>query len=65
MSRLKIAYFGLPLGACLLAQRGHDVVCAVLPPVPAPGARRLRRLVGAERMVDAGTMARAGGVFGA
>jgi methionyl-tRNA formyltransferase len=38
---LKIAYFGLPLGALLLAQDGHELGPIVLSPVAAPGRRRL------------------------
>jgi methionyl-tRNA formyltransferase len=40
---LKIAYFGLPLGALLLHQDGHDLGPVVLSPVEAPGRRRLTR----------------------
>jgi methionyl-tRNA formyltransferase len=39
---LKIAYFGLPLGALLLAHDGHAPGLVVLSPVEAPGRRRLR-----------------------
>ena len=42
---MKIAYFGLPLGALLLAAGGHALGPVVLSPVDAPGRRRLRRLV--------------------
>jgi methionyl-tRNA formyltransferase len=38
---LKIAYFGLPLGALLLAEDGHAPALVVLSPVEAPGRRRL------------------------
>jgi methionyl-tRNA formyltransferase len=40
---LKIAYFGLPLGALLLHQDGHALGPIVLSPVEAPGRRRLAR----------------------
>ena len=40
-SVLKIAYFGLPLGALLLAADGHDLGLVVLSPVDAPGRFRL------------------------
>lgn len=53
---LRIAYFGLPLAAWLLARDGHDVGVAVLPPVDAPGRRRLTRLIGAERVLSAKTL---------
>ncbi len=36
---VKIAIFGLPLAALLLAEDGHEVVFAVLSPVEAPGGR--------------------------
>jgi methionyl-tRNA formyltransferase len=49
---LKIAFFGLPLAACLLAFDGHDVVLAALSRAGVPGRRRLRRLIGAERVLD-------------
>ena len=42
---LKIAYFGLPLGALLLAADGHRLGPVVLSPIDAPGRRRLTRLV--------------------
>lgn len=38
---MKIAYFGLPLGALLLAQDGHELGPIVLSPLEAPGRRRL------------------------
>jgi methionyl-tRNA formyltransferase len=41
---LKIAYFGLPLGALLLHRDGHRLGPIVLSPVEAPGRRRLKRL---------------------
>ncbi len=41
-SRMKIAFFGLPLAALCLRRDGHNVQLAVLSPVAAPGARRLR-----------------------
>lgn len=44
VSRLRIAYFGLPLGALILAADGHHLTLCVLSPVPAPGARRLAAL---------------------
>jgi methionyl-tRNA formyltransferase len=55
---VRIAYFGLPLGACLLAVDGHELCCAVISPVPAPGLRRLRRLIGEERVVVAAEASR-------
>jgi methionyl-tRNA formyltransferase len=50
---LKIAYFGLPLGALLLAQDGHQLSLVALSPVEAPGRRRLSRRLAAARLVDA------------
>jgi methionyl-tRNA formyltransferase len=38
---LKIAYFGLPLGALLLARDGHDLGLVVLSPIDAPGRFRV------------------------
>ena len=40
---MKIAYFGLPLGALLLLRDGHELGPIVLSPVDAPGRRRLTR----------------------
>jgi methionyl-tRNA formyltransferase len=41
---MKVAYFGLPLGALLLAADGHRFGPVVLSPIEAPGRRRLSRL---------------------
>jgi methionyl-tRNA formyltransferase len=51
--KLRIAYFGLPLAACLLIADGHELAFAVLPPVEGPGKRRLKRLLGPERIIEA------------
>lgn len=40
---MKIAYFGLPLGALLLGRDGHELGTVVLSPVDAPGRRRLEQ----------------------
>jgi len=40
-----IAYFGLPLGAYLLALDGHDLRSVVLSPIDAPGRRRVARVL--------------------
>jgi methionyl-tRNA formyltransferase len=48
---LRIAYFGLPLGALLLAADGHRLGPVVLSPIGAPGRRRLARL--APELLDA------------
>ncbi len=50
---LRLAFFGLPLAPYLLSLDGHDVRLAVLSPVSAPGRRRLRRVIGEERVLDA------------
>lgn len=42
---MKIAYFGLPLGALLLAHDGYAPELVVLSPVDAPGRRRLTERV--------------------
>lgn len=49
---IRIAYFGLPLGALLLGKDGILPSFAVLSPVPAPGRRRLRGLL-SDRLLDA------------
>lgn len=43
---IRIAYFGLPLAALLLCSDGFEPAFAVLSPVRAPGARRLRKRLG-------------------
>lgn len=48
---MKIAYFGLPLGALLLASDGHAPELVVLSPAEAPGRRRLQGQV--PRLLDA------------
>lgn len=50
---MRIAYFGLPLGALLLARDGHELQSVALSPVAAPGRRRLVRLLG-QRVIEAG-----------
>jgi methionyl-tRNA formyltransferase len=49
---IRIAYFGLPIAALLLSSDGYEPALAVLAPVDAPGARRLRRRLG-DRVIDA------------
>lgn len=49
---MKIAYFGLPLGALLLASDGVDLSLVVLAPVRAPGRRRLSRLLSEVPILD-------------
>lgn len=53
---LRIAFFGLPLAACLLHGDGHDVRLAVLAPANGPGRRRLFRAIGAERVLSANAL---------
>jgi methionyl-tRNA formyltransferase len=50
---MRLAFFGLPLAACLLLDDGHDLELAVLSPVEAPGRRRLLRRLGEARVLDA------------
>jgi methionyl-tRNA formyltransferase len=49
---MKIAFFGLPLGALLLADDGHEIAVATLAPVGAPGRRRLERRLGSGQVLD-------------
>lgn len=53
---MRLAYFGLPLAACLLHGDGHEVALAVLSPVDAPGKRRLGRLLGTDAVLDSSTL---------
>jgi methionyl-tRNA formyltransferase len=53
---IRIAYFGLPLAALLLSSDGFEPDLAVLSPLDAPGARRLRGRLGG-RVIDARSMA--------
>jgi len=48
---IRVAYFGLPLGAYLLTRDGFAPEFAALSPVDAPGRRRLSRLL-PDRIVD-------------
>jgi methionyl-tRNA formyltransferase len=48
---VRVAFFGLPLAACLLAADGHEIVLAGMSRTGAPGTRRLTRLIGRERLV--------------
>jgi len=43
---LRLLYFGMPLGALLLAGDGHEIVYAGISRDDAPGLRRLRRQLG-------------------
>ena len=53
---MKIAYFGLPLGALLLLRDGHELVHVTLARAQGLGMRRLRRLLGAGRVHRPGTL---------
>ena len=50
---MKVAYFGLPLGAHLLLRDGYELNPCVLSPLHAPGRRRIRRALPAEQLFDA------------
>ncbi len=47
---MRIAFFGLPLAALLLAHDGHEIVFAGLSRRKSPGERRLVRLLGSDRV---------------
>ncbi len=49
---MKIAYFGLPLGAWLLHRAGYDLSVVVLSPVAAPGRWRVTRRLGEDKVLD-------------
>ena len=49
---MRVAFFGLPLAAVLLAQDGHDVVWAALSRKGAVGARRLARVTSVRYLPD-------------
>jgi len=53
MRRMRVAFFGLPLGALLLEADGHTIELAVLSPFEAPGRRRLLGRLGRERVLEA------------
>lgn len=48
---LRIAFFGLPLAALLLAEDGHRVELAAIARSDAPGRRRLARRIGRESLL--------------
>jgi len=51
MARLRLAFFGLPLAAILLARDGHDVALAALSRRDTLGLRRARRLFAPDRLL--------------
>src|SRR5262245_50353000 len=51
--QMRIAFFGLPLGALLLNADGHQIALAVLSPIEAPGSRRLGRVLGTDALMFA------------
>ncbi len=51
MSFMKIAFFGMPLGALLLARDGHDLVYVAISRSEALGLRRARKTFGARMFV--------------
>jgi len=53
MAGLRLLFFGLPLAPHLLLRDGHDVRLAVLSPVDAPGRRRVRKVLGEGRVLEA------------
>lgn len=50
--KLRIAFFGLPLAAVLLAADGHAIELAAISRDDAPGRRRLARILGGDRVVE-------------
>jgi len=48
---MRIAFFGLPLAALALLADGHELAFAALSRKKLPGTRRLRRALGAERVL--------------
>ena len=50
---VKVAYFGLPLGAHLLLLDGHELDPCVFSALDAPGRRRVQSQVPAPRLIDA------------
>lgn len=57
LAKLRIAFFGLPLAALLLARDGHEVLFAAICRKDAIGIRRARRLFGADRVFVKPTVA--------
>lgn len=53
---MRVAFFGLPLAALLLAKDGHDVPFAAVSRMDAVGLRRLVRRLGRERVVGIGEL---------
>lgn len=49
---MRVVFLGLPLAGCLLHADGHQIVLAGLSRSDTPGRRRLRRLLGPERVLD-------------
>jgi methionyl-tRNA formyltransferase len=51
MARLRIVFFGLPLAALLLSRDGHEIALAAICRRDALGLRRVRRVLGGDRVV--------------
>ena len=51
---MRVAFFGLPLAALLLHRDGHEIVHAAISRADAVGNRRIRRVLGAARVVRVG-----------
>lgn len=49
---MRVVFLGLPLAACLLAADGHEVALAALSRTDTPGRRRIRRVLGADKVLD-------------
>lgn len=47
----RLVFFGLPLGALLLARDGHEIALAAMSRTDAPGLRRALRVFGADRVL--------------
>src|SRR5262245_20299883 len=49
---VRVVFLGLPLAACLLAADGHEIALAALSRTDTPGRRRIRRVLGDEKVLD-------------
>lgn len=49
---MRIVFLGLPLAGCLLVADGHEIVLAGLSRTDTVGRRRLRRVLGPDRVLD-------------
>jgi methionyl-tRNA formyltransferase len=49
---VRVVFLGLPLAACLLTADGHEILLAALSRIDTPGRRRIRRVLGNDKVLE-------------